>query len=197
MSNITPNTFPFTPLDKVKDISSNLGTLLDSLQPRAPAVDLQDCNDPNAKVFTDLIQCFHRQQTAIENLSNPPTPSTLPTQTRSQQSPSSIPDYFNNAKYEDIVCRPLKPLYDGTPDSLVPFLNRLDIRRHDEGWGSITYLRVPNTDYDLLRQFSQVEEAVILREAKSRWEASTVTKDKHTLTHPTFNSRLLAKLFNG
>jgi len=93
---------------------------------------LQDCNDPNAKVFTDLIQCFHRQQTAIENLSNPPTPSTLPTQTRSQQSPSSIPDYFNNAKYEDIVCRPLKTLYDGTPDSLVPFLNRLDIRRHDD-----------------------------------------------------------------
>jgi hypothetical protein len=68
---------------------------------------------------------------------------------------------------------------------------------HDEGWGSITYLRVHNTDYDLLRQFSQVEEAVILHEAKSRWEASTVTKDKHTLTHPTFNSRLLAKLFNG
>jgi hypothetical protein len=104
------------------------------------------------------------------------------------------PDYFGNAKYEDIVCKPLKPFYDGTPDNLVSFLNRLDIRRHDESWGIITYIKIHNQEYDLIRHFSQIPEKAVTSEAKFRWEASTVHKDKHTITHPTFNARILAKL---
>jgi len=84
-------------------------------------------------------------------LAMPPPP--LPTLPRPLLSPPSIPEYFNNAKYEDIVCKPLKPLYDGTLDNLVPFLNRLDIRHHDEGWGTITYLKVNNRELDLIRNF--------------------------------------------
>jgi len=72
------------------------------------------------------------------------------------------PDYFGNAKYEDIVCKPLKPFYDGTPDNLVSFLNRLDIRRHDESWGIITYIKIHNQEYDLIRHFSQTFPLLLL-----------------------------------
>jgi hypothetical protein len=37
------------------------------------------------------------------------------------------PSYYNNAKYEDIACKPIKPLYDGSEDQLIPFLTLLDI----------------------------------------------------------------------
>jgi hypothetical protein len=45
-----------------------------------------------------------------------------------------LPDNDNFAKYKDVVCCPLKQLYDGSPDLLIPFLNWLDIRKQDEGW---------------------------------------------------------------
>jgi hypothetical protein len=35
-------------------------------------------------------------------------------------------DYPCNAKYDDMICYPIKPLYDGIPDNLVPILNQLD-----------------------------------------------------------------------
>jgi hypothetical protein len=94
-------------------------------------------------------------------------------------SPTSIPDYLSNAKYEDIACRPIKPLYDCTEDNLVPFLNRLDIYYHDEGWGPITYINVNNMKHDLIEHFSKIDETVILWEANFWWSAATVEKDKH------------------
>jgi hypothetical protein len=48
--------------------------------------------------------------------------------------------------------------------------------------------------YDFIHHFSQIPESDVLCEAKFRWEASTVTKDKHTMSHPTFNARILGKL---
>jgi hypothetical protein len=66
------------------------------------------------------------------------TPNQTPTASASSTTRTSLtassshhPDYYHNAKFEDIATRPLKPVYDGSPAQLVPFLNRLDIRRHD------------------------------------------------------------------
>lgn len=36
--------------------------------------------------------------------------------------------HYNNAKYEGIMCQPIKPTYDGSHDMLIPFLNCLDLR---------------------------------------------------------------------
>jgi hypothetical protein len=114
---------------------------------------------------------------------------TIPTTTPSS---SSNPDYFSNPKYEEIICQPIKPLYDGMPDNLIPFfLNRLDIHCQDEGWGSIAYINIGNTKNDLLKHFAKIDKTVILEEAHFHWLASTVDKDKHQLQHPTFHSRLL------
>jgi len=47
---------------------------------------------------------------------------------------------------------------------------------------------------DLIRNFSQIPETTVTRKAKLRWEATTISRDKHTLSHPTFNAKILAKL---
>jgi hypothetical protein len=106
------------------------------------------------------------------------------------QSPSSFasftrpPEYYNNAKYEDIISKPLKPPYDGSSEQLIPFLNRLDIRRQDEAWYPITFLTIQNTTYDLIRHFMKIDESVMLQEAKVRWTSPTISVDKHTIDHP-------------
>ncbi len=111
--------------------------------------------------------------------------------------PSRQPDYYNNAKFEDLATRPLKPTYDGSPDQLVPFLNRLDIRRHDEGWYPITFVTIRNKKLDLLRDFTQISATDIRQQAKNRWDSLTMEIDKHTVDHPTYNARILAKLLFG
>jgi hypothetical protein len=37
------------------------------------------------------------------------------------------PEYYNNAKYEDIILKPICSSYNGSPEELVPFLNCHDI----------------------------------------------------------------------
>ncbi len=56
--------------------------------------------------------------------------------------PTLTPAYLNNAKYEDICCKPIKPCYDGTETDLMSFLLRLDIRLQDEGWAPPTYVTI-------------------------------------------------------
>jgi hypothetical protein len=175
---------PSTPMDKIKDISFHLGDLLQHFQQS------QDSEGVKAS-FSDireLVQCFLRQQTAINELIMTPSPTT----TTCVPPPNNpLPDYFNNAKFEDIICRPIKPLYDGIADNLVPFLNRLDIRSQDVAWGSITFL---NVKYDLIKHFAKIDESVITKEATYQWSTTTIDKDKHQPQHPTFHSRILAKL---
>jgi hypothetical protein len=48
--------------------------------------------------------------------------------------------------------------------------------------------------YDLIKQVAKIPETVIVQEAKFRWSATTIDKDKQNPQHPTFHSRLLAKL---
>jgi hypothetical protein len=75
-----------------------------------------------------LLSLIQQQQHTIDALNNPPTllaPTThIPQPSLSNRRP---PEYYNNAKYEDIISKPLKPLYDGSSEQLIPFLNRLDI----------------------------------------------------------------------
>jgi hypothetical protein len=143
-----------------------------------------------------LLQCCRQQQAMIEELtrqqqnssSNSATNFTAPTKTT---------DYYNNACYEDIICKPLKPTYDGTADQLVPFLNRLDIRRQDESWYPITFVHIGHNTYDLLRHFAKIDESVILQQAKLRWESITLLQDKFSFEHPTYNARVLGRLLLG
>jgi hypothetical protein len=111
----------------------------------------------------ELVQFFRHQQRALKELASTPPPSSPPV----VPPPTSTPDYFTSAKYEDLTCRPIKPLYGRTSDNLVPFLNRLDIRCHDEGWGSITtYIKIQNSTLDLIKNFAKIPELAISHEAK-------------------------------
>jgi hypothetical protein len=108
-------------------------------------------------------------------------------------SATTNPAYFNNAKYEDICCRPIKPLYDGSEADLMPFLLGLDIRRQDEGWAPATYISIDDRIFDLTYEFAYVTELDVSALAKQRWTATTVNTDKHTVGHDTCHARLLAK----
>jgi hypothetical protein len=54
----------------------------------------------------------------------PTGPSLPPTPALSTEHTANVipPSYYNNAKYEDIVCKAIKPSYDGSKDNLIPFL---------------------------------------------------------------------------
>jgi hypothetical protein len=94
------------------------------------------------------------------------TSSTTPPLSSATRS-SRHPDNYNNAKFEDLATRPLKPIYEGSPKQLVPFLNCLDIRCHDEGWYPVTFITLNQEKLDLLRDFTTVMESTIRQEASS------------------------------
>jgi hypothetical protein len=109
---------------------------------------------------------------------------------------SNNPAYFNNAKYEDICCKPIKPLYDGSESNLMPFLLRLDIQRQDEGWAPATYVTLDDGDskkFDLTSEFAFVTETDVIAAIQDRWKSATVHTDKHTIGHITCHARLLAE----
>jgi len=125
-----------------------------------------------------------------------PHPNTSPTTVTAIATTNATLPYVQNAKYEDICCRPIKPTYDGSEANLMPFLLRLDIRRQDEGWASATYLVFEAKTYDLTTQFALVTEAMLLASAAERWDAPTVDNDKHTIGHTTCSARLLANAYS-
>jgi hypothetical protein len=136
----------------------------------------------------------------LSQLSNTCSNQILQTLTPMGRSPTSIvsnttvnPAYYNNAKYEEICCRAMKPLYDGSKEELMPFFTRLDIRRQDEGWAPATYVTTDDKTYNLTYKFAHVTEQMVTTIATTRWSAPTVHEDKHTITHTTCQSRLLAK----
>jgi hypothetical protein len=102
-------------------------------------------------------------------------------------------DHYNNAKYEDIICRPITPTYDVAPDTLIPFLNRLDIRRQDETWKSITFITHDNNTYNLLRHFAKIPITTMISLAADRWKSPTLDINKYTFSH-TYNARCLTRL---
>jgi len=139
--------------------------------------------------------CFQQQQEALQSFLPKSTPELSP-------KTSSVPgdalinllDHYNKAKYEDIICRPLKPPYDGMPDQLVPFLNRLGLRHQDESWSSITYIKQGEITHDLIRHFAKINEDTVTDLARHRWSATTVNTDKLTFGHETYNARCLGRL---
>jgi hypothetical protein len=150
-----------------------------------------------------LMQCFQQPQKDISALLQQQQPNTnLNTTSTSPQSISDHSlgarpkptDHYNNAKYEDIAFRPIKPPYDGSTDHLVSFLNCLDIRRQDETWSSVTYIQHDGKSHDLIRDFATIPSEVMTTLAKTRWTSPTLDINKYTFGHPTYNSRCLAKL---
>jgi hypothetical protein len=193
MSAITPAK-PTNDNSIITDLLNQLGDTL------PPTSDDPESSQPHLSQdqLSALLQLFRRQQSTITTLLANATPAS-PTHSPRPASrvPLKPPEYYTNAKYEDIISKPIKPLYDGSSEHLVPFLNRLDIRRQDEGWYPITFLEIQNRTYDLVRHFATIDESVMLQEAKLCWTSSTVSTDKYTIDHPTFNARVLARLLLG
>lgn len=204
------NVTPSTPAEKLTKLTSDITNILQELQNQHPNIGspssqpetpvynekisdairyLQQQHEEFQKILNDSTNIDHSQTNTVTNLTNNPYPSG-----QHQRISNVLPEYYNNAKYEEIICRPIKPLYDGSPDQLVPFLNRLDIRRQDEGWYPITFLTIQDNNYDLIRHFAKLDESVMLTEARLRWKSPTVNTDKHTVAHPTYNARVLARL---
>ena len=53
-----------------------------------------------------------------------------------------VSSYFNNAKYDDIICKPIKPIYNGSEADLMLILLWLDIWRQDDGGVPAMYLTI-------------------------------------------------------
>jgi hypothetical protein len=152
----------------------------------------EDISQVSPTLVRDLLARFQQQQQLIDMLLQQQQAQSSPQQT--QQPTKKIPDYYNIAKYEDIICRGIKPPYDGTPDQLIPFLNRLDIRRQDESWYPSTIFILDDKTFDLTRHFAKVSEEDITNAAKQRWSSPSVAIDKITLDNPTYNARVLGRL---
>jgi hypothetical protein len=189
-----------TPVKPAHD-ESNINDILCQLD-ETSASSTDDTTQSTTRIsnvqLSALLQMLRQQQTAINALT---TASTTPRQTQNHgQLHAGIhksPEYYNNAKYEDIISKPIKLPYDGSSEQLIPFLNRLDIRRQDEGWYPMTFLTIHGIKYDLIRHFAKIDELIILQEAELRWSSPHVSVDKHTIDHPTFNARVLARFLLG
>jgi len=145
--------------------------------------------------LTLLMTCFQQQQEALQSFLPKSTPELSPkTPSVPGDALINLLDHYNKAKYEDIICRPLKPPYDGMPDQLVPFLNRLGLRHQDESWSSITYIKQGEITHDLIRHFAKINEDTVTDLARHRWSATTVNTDKLTFGHETYNARCLGRL---
>lgn len=126
INNITPGT-PGTPATKLSQLTTNIHSLLQ--EPNAP-IDSQDSFSHVNLASTqhdclfDIIQHFQEQQHMINDMLNNTASATSsnPTLPLTSHSPT-MPEYYDNVKYEDIICKPIKPLYDGSPESLLSFLN--------------------------------------------------------------------------
>jgi hypothetical protein len=186
-----------TPAKPAQD-ESNINDILRQLDETSASPTDDTTTSISNVQLSALLQMLRQQQTAINALT---AASTTPRQTQNHgqlhAGTHKPPEYYNNAKYEDIISKPIKPPSDGSSEQLIPFLNRLDIRRQDEGWYPITFLTIHGIKYDLIRHFAKIEESIMLQEAKLRWSSPHVSVDKHNIDHPTFNARVLARLLLG
>jgi hypothetical protein len=153
-----------------------------------------DREEPNVKQTRRLKFTPEQLSQLIMACSTPVGQMSVPTQaslTSIAIAPSTAPVYVTNAKYEEICCKPIKPLYEGTEEDLIPFLLHLDIRSQDEGWAPATYITIEGNQYGLTIEFAHVNEDHVTECASKPWSSSTVAIDKHSIGHDT--SHLLAK----
>jgi hypothetical protein len=109
----------------------------------------------------------------------------------------SVPDIFDNAKYEALACIGLKPRYDGSPKDLLPTLDLIDVRRKNEAWYHATLIDQDGGQVDLITQFSKVKTAVVLTQAKNRWDVPDAMNTSHLHGSETYSARLLARFLQN
>jgi hypothetical protein len=102
------------------------------------------------------------------------------------------PDIFDNTRFEQIACAGLQEKYDGRPDSLIPTLNAIHIRRQNEVWYSSTFIVQDGLQLDIIRNFSKLRLETVLNQAKLLWDASNAVTERHVRGTQIYNSRLLA-----
>jgi hypothetical protein len=201
---ITMSTFssitPATPTHQDNDIVNDLlRQLNDNTSPSGTASEPTSITLTTEQIST-LLQFFKQQQELIALMTvdmNTHATNALPGTSSHVLNPHhhiKMPKYYNNAKYKDIICKPIKPSYNGSSEQLLPFLNRLNIRHQYKGWHPITFLTIWGHKYDLTCYFAQIDESVMRQEAKYRKSSPTVSTNKHTVDHPTYNARVLARL---
>jgi hypothetical protein len=199
-----------TPTPSHSPIQSNSSSVIDQTPINDPLHQMQENSEEDqgskkrkiVHLMTDqfliLIQCFQQQQQGIGSLLRHQTDSSasphISVNTTHQTSTTKTSEYYNNAKYEDIICEPLKPAHDGSADNLIPFLNHLEICHQDEGWYPNTFITIDNSKLDVLHDFSKVDESTITAAAESQWSSPDIAKVKHTINHPTYTSRVLTQL---
>jgi len=132
--------------------------------------------------FLQTINTQHSPQSSISGQGSTATGSTS----------ASVPAYYSNAKYEEISCKGIKPLNNGSEEGLIPFLNKLDLRRQNEGWSPATYITIAEKRYDLTTHVTLLNESHLKSITESQWTIPSVDQDKHTIGHVTYNACLLA-----
>lgn len=75
------------------------------------------------------------------------------------------PDIFDNAKFEQTACVGLQLKYDGRPDSLIPTLNEIHIRRQNEVWYPATFIQQDGITLDIVRNISKLRLDTVLEQA--------------------------------
>jgi hypothetical protein len=105
---------------------------------------------------------------------------------------SCFPAYYNDAQYEKISCKAIKPIYDGSEEQLIPFLTKLHVQHQHEGWAPATYANINGKCYDLTTLFAFVTDTDIEAYPIQHWESLTTDQDKHSIGYPSYNARLLA-----
>jgi len=138
------------------DINSILGT--SAVTPRH-----QRAQTSNDELFSelgdrDLSAIIQAAALALQNRGWPPPPSLLPHASLAGPSsfPQRVPDMWDNAKVEQIICAGLKQVYDGSQEKLLPTLNLIQIRRKNEVWCPASYMLQDLKTVDVVQQFSQV-----------------------------------------
>jgi hypothetical protein len=68
----------------------------------------------------------------------------------------------------------ITPIYDGLEENLIPFLTKLDLRCHHEGWSSATFITIAGKRYDLTTQFALISETEMQEATKPRWSSPDI-----------------------
>jgi hypothetical protein len=123
----------------------------------------------------------------------PPPPRQMPlppprTPPRPLASPTT--DIWENAQIEQVMCAGLKPLYDGSPERLLPTLQLIHIRRQNEAWSPATYMLQQGKKVDLVLQFSAINKATVKAQAARLWDAPDSVTKRHLRGSATSNAHL-------
>jgi hypothetical protein len=130
----------------------------------------------------------------ISRLTSPPF---SPTTTASLLPAPPTPAYYNNVKFEEITCKPLKPSYDGSEEGLIPFLTRLDVRQKNEGWYPAIFVTEDGITTALCFHFAQVTNVQAKSNAMPRWSTLTVQTDKQHYQSPNLPIKTTCACPNG